>query len=196
MNIICYKFDNKNVISIELKNLEVTDVTKFNDFSLLFNNSELIGINVFDEKITKRYENGLIYCDDQFIRLIHSLTNIDLSFYKQNLILCAKIKDMKPVEGTHLNYCDILISENEEIKVICGAKNARKNLVVVCATNGSILPNGTRIVASKVMNKDSNGMLCSYKELNILDKESNGIIELNNDQLFSVFKDVYVNLRG
>ncbi len=198
MNIISYLFKNKKVISIELENKPVQSTKDFETYTLLYCDDNVIGINIFDEKLTSLYGLGLIYCDKQFIDLVLKLTKIDLSKYQQNLIYCAKILDLVPVEGTHLNYCDVQVSKDKVLKIICGAKNARKGLNVVCATDNVLLPTGNRIVFSKVMNKESFGMLCSFKELNLLDHHSEGIIELqdkNEDKLYSVFDLVYVNLK-
>ena len=57
------------------------------------------------------------------------------------------------------------------------------------------MPNGNEIKKSKLMNYDSFGMLCSQKELNINNFNSQGIVELNDEyQVGQLFTKVYSNL--
>ena len=80
------------------------------------------------------------------------------------------------------------------LDIVCGAKNARKDLNVVVATIGAILPNGKRIKKSKLLGIESFGMLCSAKELNINNKKFNdqGIIELDSIYTIgSTFNDLF-----
>lgn len=70
---------------------------------------------------------------------------------------------------------DVLLS------VVCGAKNCRNNLKVVCATVGARLPNNISIKATKLRGQPSEGMLCSYAELGIPVEDTCGIIELPDD---------------
>lgn len=58
---------------------------------------------------------------------------------------------------------------------------------------GAILPNGHMILPGSLMGFESNGMLCSSKELN-LSPESNGIIELNDTyNIGDEFLELYQN---
>ncbi len=70
---------------------------------------------------------------------------------------------------------------NELLQVVCGAPNARKGLKVVFAPEGSCIPsNGLKLKKTKIRDIESNGMMCSFSELN-LGEHSNGIIELPDD---------------
>ena len=77
-----------------------------------------------------------------------------------------------------LRVCDVDIGEKNTIKVVCGAPNAKKNLLTVYAGPGSIIPkNKMKLTVSKIRGVTSYGMLCSESELN-LSNESEGITEL------------------
>ena len=77
-----------------------------------------------------------------------------------------------------LRVCDVDIGEKNTIKVVCGAPNAKKNLLTVYAGPGSIIPkNKMKLAVSKIRGVTSYGMLCSESELN-LSNESEGITEL------------------
>jgi phenylalanyl-tRNA synthetase beta chain len=64
------------------------------------------------------------------------------------------------------------------VQVVCGAPNARTGMKGIFAPTGSFIP-GTdlHLKASKIRGEDSNGMLCSSRELQLGDDHS-GIIDL------------------
>lgn len=68
-----------------------------------------------------------------------------------------------------------------EVQVVCGAPNARTGMVGVFAPVGAHIP-GTGIDLKKgnIRGEDSNGMLCSEREM-MLSDEHDGIIELAED---------------
>jgi phenylalanyl-tRNA synthetase beta chain len=67
------------------------------------------------------------------------------------------------------------------VQVVCGAPNARTGMKGIFAPTGSTIP-GTALLlkASKIRGEDSNGMLCSSRELQLGDDHS-GIIDLPAD---------------
>lgn len=95
---------------------------------------------------------------------------------------CVKIEEcINHPDSDHLHVCSVRYSNNEEpITVVCGAPNARTGLKTVLAPVGSNLPNGINIKKTKIRGIESNGMLCSMKELGI-GEEYDGIIELDED---------------
>jgi phenylalanyl-tRNA synthetase beta chain len=67
------------------------------------------------------------------------------------------------------------------IQVVCGAPNARTGMKGIFAPTGSYIPGtGITLKASKIRGEDSNGMLCSSRELQLGDDHS-GIIDLPAD---------------
>ena len=64
------------------------------------------------------------------------------------------------------------------VQVVCGAPNARTGMKGIFAPSGSYIP-GTdlHLKASKIRGEESNGMLCSYRELQ-LGEDHSGIIDL------------------
>ena len=64
------------------------------------------------------------------------------------------------------------------LQVVCGAPNARTGMKGIFAPTGSYIP-GTdlHLKASKIRGEESNGMLCSYRELQ-LGEDHSGIIDL------------------
>jgi phenylalanyl-tRNA synthetase beta chain len=67
------------------------------------------------------------------------------------------------------------------VQVVCGAPNARTGMKGIFAPTGSYIPGtGITLKASKIRGEDSNGMLCSSRELQLGDDHS-GIIDLPAD---------------
>jgi phenylalanyl-tRNA synthetase beta chain len=78
-----------------------------------------------------------------------------------------------------LRLCNVKTDESEQIhSIICGAKNFKEGDKVMVALPGAVLPGNFKIKKSKLRGIESQGMLCSAKELNIgQDHEGIMIIE-------------------
>lgn len=64
------------------------------------------------------------------------------------------------------------------LQVVCGAPNARAGLVGVFGTEGAVVPvNGMVLKKTAIRGVESNGMMCSFRELE-LGEDHDGIIEL------------------
>ena len=86
----------------------------------------------------------------------------------------------KHLAADKLNVCRVLTEEGE-IQVVCGAPNARTGLVGIFAPSGSVIPtNGLKLKPTKIRGIDSNGMMCSEREMGLSD-EHDSIIELPQD---------------
>lgn len=69
------------------------------------------------------------------------------------------------------------------VQVVCGAPNARTGMKGIFAPTGSYIPGtGITLKASKIRGEESNGMLCSSRELQLGDDHS-GIIDLPADSV-------------
>ena len=67
------------------------------------------------------------------------------------------------------------------LQVVCGAPNARAGLIGVFGTEGAVVPsNGMVLKKTAIRGVDSNGMMCSSRELELGD-DHDGIIELPGD---------------
>jgi phenylalanyl-tRNA synthetase beta chain len=64
-----------------------------------------------------------------------------------------------------------------ELRVVCGAPNVRAGMVVPLATVGARLPGGLVIKKSTIRGEESQGMLCSARELELSD-DHEGIVDL------------------
>jgi phenylalanyl-tRNA synthetase beta chain len=82
-------------------------------------------------------------------------------------------------EADRLQVCKVDAGQGELLQIVCGAPNARPGLVAPLATVGTAV-GGITIKAAKLRGVDSNGMLCSAKELGI-DADASGLLELPDD---------------
>jgi phenylalanyl-tRNA synthetase beta chain len=89
-----------------------------------------------------------------------------------------------------LRVCRVDVGQGEPLNIVCGAPNARAGIKVPCATVGALLPPGEdgkpfAIKLGKLRGVESQGMLCSAKELQI-SEESSGLLELVDDAVVGV----------
>ena len=92
-------------------------------------------------------------------------------------VVIAEIRSITSVpDSKYLNECKVSYGE-ETITVVCGAPNARAGLKTALALIGTELKGGVRIEKTKIRGIDSEGMLCSQKELGLGD-DNEGILEL------------------
>ena len=90
-----------------------------------------------------------------------------------------------------LSLCEVTTDGADRLQVVCGAPNARAGLKVAVAKVGAHLPGGVVIKRAKLRGIESQGMLCSARELGI-GAEHDGILELPGD--FAIGRDVRVAL--
>jgi len=195
-------FYNKQILGdillININDNQAINLKKDQGFVIGYDDkNQVCFINIFDaSKKIFNLVNGLNPLTKSLINQIKELTAIDLaSFDLSNKFTVAKIEQCDPIEGTHLHKCLVDVGKEKKLQIICGAKNARVGIKVVCAQIDAILPNGIRIKPSKLMGIESFGMLCSAKELNLLHlKKFNdlGIIELDDSyQIGNEFNEIY-----
>ena len=120
--------------------------------------------------------------------------NIELSKNELSDFTVAKIvKSEKHPNADRLKLCKVDIGNGKIVDVVCGAPNARDNLVTIYAPPGSIIPkNQMKLQISKIRGITSYGMLCSGSELN-LSSESEGIIELDRKYISKIGSPYFKN---
>ena len=84
-----------------------------------------------------------------------------------------------------LRVCQVDVGQGQPLNIVCGAPNARAGILVPCATVGAALPPGEDgkpflIKLGKLRGVESQGMLCSSKELQLAD-DHGGLLELAPD---------------
>ncbi|MCA1855405.1 phenylalanine--tRNA ligase subunit beta [Massilia oculi] len=101
-------------------------------------------------------------------------------------VVVAEVKEVaKHPNADRLNVCQVDVGTGELLNIVCGAPNVRAGMKAICAKAGAVLPPGLdgkpfEIKVGKLRGVESQGMMCSAKELKI-SEESSGLMELPAD---------------
>jgi phenylalanyl-tRNA synthetase beta chain len=79
-----------------------------------------------------------------------------------------------------LTVCEVDTGTGTMLSVVCGAPNVAQGICVPCALVGAVLPGDFRIKATTVRGVESQGMLCSARELG-LSEDHSGLMILAPD---------------
>ena len=81
-------------------------------------------------------------------------------------VVVGKILEMKRHENSdHMWVCQLDVGREEPVQIVTGAWNIHVGDLVPAALHKSVLPGGVKIEKGKLRGVESNGMLCSLKEL-------------------------------
>lgn len=112
-------------------------------------------------------------------------------------VVVGHVREMaKHPNADRLNVCQVDVGTGTLLNIVCGAPNVRPGLKVVCAMAGAVLPPGAdgkpfEIKVGQLRGVESQGMLCSAKELK-LSEEGSGLLELPDDApVGKNFRDYY-----
>ena len=93
-------------------------------------------------------------------------------------VVVARIESFAPhPNADRLSICRVSDGTSLIRQIVCGAKNFQVGDKVPLALPGAVLPNGAKISAAKLRGVESEGMLCSAKELNLAE-DSAGLLIL------------------
>ena len=101
-------------------------------------------------------------------------------------IVVGEIKEaVQHPNADRLRVCQVDAGQGELLSIVCGAPNARVGIKVPCALVGAELPPGEegkpfQIKVGKLRGVESQGMLCSARELQLND-DHGGLLELAPD---------------
>jgi phenylalanyl-tRNA synthetase beta chain len=101
-------------------------------------------------------------------------------------VVVAEVKEVaKHPNADRLNVCQVDAGTGTLLNIVCGAPNVRAGMKAICAMSGAVLPPGAdgkpfEIKTGKLRGVESQGMMCSAKELKI-SEESSGLMELPQD---------------
>jgi len=92
----------------------------------------------------------------------------------------------KHPDADRLSVCIVDAGQGEDLQIVCGAQNVAQGQKVLVALIGAKLPGGLNIKRSKLRGVESQGMICSAKELGLNEKllakdQQEGIMVLPED---------------
>lgn len=97
----------------------------------------------------------------------------------KGVVIAEVLSSTKHPNADKLGVCEVNTGK-ETLSIVCGATNMKPGDRVALAMHGAVLPNGLKIKRSKIRGVESNGMMCSEKELG-LKETSDGIMILPKD---------------
>ena len=92
----------------------------------------------------------------------------------------------KHPNADRLVVCMVDMGDGEPLQIVTGAKNVTPGSLVPVALDGSVLPGGVEIHKGEMRGMESNGMLCSLKELGLTQNDFPYAIE---DGIFIIEED-------
>ncbi len=115
---------------------------------------------------------------------VESVTPVAPPFSK---VVVAQVKSVdRHPNADRLNVCEVDAGSGTPLMIVCGAPNVRVGMKVPCALVGALLPPAEEggapfeIKTGKLRGVESQGMLCSGRELKLSDDHS-GLLELPPD---------------
>jgi phenylalanyl-tRNA synthetase beta chain len=104
-----------------------------------------------------------------------------------NVVVAQVLEVAKHPDADRLNVCKVDVGTGTLLNIVCGAPNVRAGMKAPCAMVGAVLPPGAdgkpfEIKLGKLRGVESQGMMCSARELKI-SEESSGLLELPEDAL-------------
>jgi len=140
-------------------------------------------------KFTLNWLKDHLETDASADEIIDTLTMIGLEVEEvedqakalEKFTIARVISAEKHPNADKLKVCMVDTGSGDPVKVVCGAPNAKTGMKGVFAAAGTYIP-GTDFTLSKgvIRGEESNGMLCSEREL-LLSDDHTGIIELSED---------------
>ncbi|MDP5276598.1 phenylalanine--tRNA ligase subunit beta [Chengkuizengella axinellae] len=94
-------------------------------------------------------------------KLNQGITNVVVGYVKT----CEKHPN-----ADKLSLCTVDVGKEEDLQIICGAKNIAAGQKVPVAVPGAVLPGNFKIKKAKLRGVESYGMICSAKELGMNDR--------------------------
>lgn len=162
---------------------------KYDDLVVLKDKKEnVIGYNLLNaSKYLGSLNNGLIkFSDEQvdaFNEILEKYGFLAVTVDKTPRFIVGEVVSMcDHPDYDHLHICQVNLG-NEETQIVCGAPNVEQGQRVVVATIGAIMPSGLVIKPSKLRKVDSNGMICSARELGLPNApQVRGILVLDKEK--------------
>lgn len=107
----------------------------------------------------------------------------------QQIEIVKIIEKEKHPNADRLNLYTILLKNNDTFKIVCGDSSLEVGNFVPFAKVGTKLPNEVVIKKAKIREVESNGMLCSAKEIDLF--ESDGVLKCFEQDFGKTMQDAY-----
>ena len=88
-----------------------------------------------------------------------------------NVVVGRVVEIVRHENSDHMWICQVDVGEAAPVQIVTGAQNVKQGDLVPVAKDGSTLPGGVEIKAGELRGVLSNGMLCSFKELGLENRD-------------------------
>ncbi len=164
-----------NTLFVRIDDPKIVKYIKKERYTELYNDQdEIVGYNIENFEVIG---SGKIAVTNEILHKINELTNNTLTHdYETHLYVGEIIKCEPHPNSQRLKICQVQC--DELLQIVCGAANATENLRVVVAKEHAIV-NDMYIKKGKLLNVESQGMLCSAYELGLIKEYKKGLLELD-----------------
>lgn len=185
-----YNLDNVgDILLARLGSGQTDHYDTYNDVVVLKDSKdEIIGFNILHASTYfKNLNQGLVKITKELVDSFNTLlVSNNLSCieadYSDKFIVGKVLSLKEHPDSDHLHVCQVDLG-NSTTQIVCGASNVASGQVVVVATIGAVMPSGLIIKPSKLRKVESNGMLCSARELHLKQElETKGILVLDENK--------------
>ena len=113
--------------------------------------------------------------DEDLKELASKITKAGINIEKvissriDNLVIGYVKECIEHPDSDHLHVCQVDVG-TKVIQIVCGAPNVRKDIKVIVALPGCVLPGNNEIKAGTIRGQESNGMICALFELGLVEK--------------------------
>lgn len=143
---------------------------RIDDICILKKDNKVIGYNLFNaSSYINNLNNGMIKITEDFVNELNCLLErygyekVE-SDYNDHFVVGKIIEMVDHPDSDHMHICQV--DDGTMIQqIVCGAPNVEVGQLVVIAQIGAVMPSGLIIKPSSLRGVDSNGMLCSAREL-------------------------------
>lgn len=105
---------------------------------------------------------------------------VDIGGPLSDIVIARVIGAEQHPNADRLRLCRVDAGTGETLQVVCGASNVTAGSYYPFAPVGATLPGGIRLRKAKIRGSESQGMLCSARELG-LGRDHEGILELHGE---------------
>jgi len=140
----------------------------------------------FSENWLRKWVNPPISTEELVAQLSMAGLEVDSSepvAEKFTGVVVGEVLSVEPhQDAKKLNICSVDIGEEKPLNIVCGAVNVEKGIKVPVAKVGALLPGELSIKKTALRGVESEGMLCSAKEIG-LDDGVDGLMILPADSM-------------
>lgn len=166
-------------VSFEQHN-EISRVYKTTD-------NQTVGWNIFaaSRKLGTINGNGQVVLSEAQIQALNQLLleagyTDQFDLVEEPKLAVGLVQSCEPhPDSDHLSITQTEVDHGKVLQIVCGAPNVAAGMKVVVAKPGAMMPDGMMIWPGKLRGVQSDGMLCSARELHIPNApQVKGIMEL------------------